>query len=126
MGVDPEARRTDGAGGSSSELGLLSERLGLEPGQRAVVINADDLGQCHAANQGVYRSLRSGIATSASLMVPCAWSRHAVSMYEGEDVGVHLTLNAEYDLYRWTPITQAPTQISMRFAASVAPRWNGP
>jgi predicted glycoside hydrolase/deacetylase ChbG (UPF0249 family) len=109
MGVDPEARRTDGAGGSSSELGLLSERLGLEPGQRAVVINADDLGQCHAANQGVYRSLRSGIATSASLMVPCAWSRHAVSMYEGEDVGVHLTLNAEYDLYRWTPITQAPS-----------------
>ena len=32
----------------------------------------------------------------------------AAAAYRGEDVGVHLTLNAELDLYRWGPITQAP------------------
>src|SRR5256714_1114136 len=49
------------------------------------------------------------MATSASLMVPGPWSREAASRYRGEDIGVHLTLNAEYDLYRWGPITHAPS-----------------
>jgi len=58
---------------------------------------------------GVYEALRDGIATSASLMVPCPWAREAAGRYRGEDVGVHLTLNAEHDLYRWGPITHAPS-----------------
>ena len=56
-----------------------------------------------------YEGLRTGVATSATLMVPCPWAREAASRYLGEDVGVHLTLNAEYDLYRWGPITHAPS-----------------
>jgi predicted glycoside hydrolase/deacetylase ChbG (UPF0249 family) len=42
-------------------------------------------------------------------MVPAPWAREAAARYMGEDVGVHLTLNAEYDLYRWGPITHAPS-----------------
>ena len=42
-------------------------------------------------------------------MVPCPWAREAAARYRGEDVGVHLTLNAEHDLYRWGPITHAPS-----------------
>ena len=72
-------------------------------------MNCDDLGSCHAANVGVYEALRDGVATSASLMVPCPWARDAAARYRGEDVGVHLTLNAEHDLFRWAPITQAPS-----------------
>jgi predicted glycoside hydrolase/deacetylase ChbG (UPF0249 family) len=87
----------------------LAERLGHAPDARLLIVNCDDLGACHAANVGVYESLREGIATSASLMVPCPWARDAASRYRGEDVGVHLTLNAEYDLYRWGPITHAPS-----------------
>jgi predicted glycoside hydrolase/deacetylase ChbG (UPF0249 family) len=64
---------------------------------------------CHAANEGVYESLRDGLGTSASLMVPCPWAREAAARYRGEDVGVHLTLNAEFELYRWGPCTQAPS-----------------
>jgi predicted glycoside hydrolase/deacetylase ChbG (UPF0249 family) len=87
----------------------LAVRLGLAPDERAVILNCDDLGLSHAANTGVYEALRSGLATSATIMVPAPWAREAASRYRGEDIGVHLTLNAEYDRYRWGPITHAPS-----------------
>ena len=87
----------------------LAERLGYRSDDRVVIINCDDLGSCHAANAGVYQALREGVASSATLMVPAPWARHAASEYRGEDVGVHLTLNSEWDLYRWGPITRAPS-----------------
>jgi predicted glycoside hydrolase/deacetylase ChbG (UPF0249 family) len=88
---------------------MLAERLGFQADDRLLIINCDDLGSSHAANSGVYDALRNGVATSATLMVPCPWAREAAARYRGEDVGVHLTLNAEYELYRWGPITQAPS-----------------
>jgi predicted glycoside hydrolase/deacetylase ChbG (UPF0249 family) len=87
----------------------LAEALSFQPGAHLLIVACDDLGLCHASNVGVYDALRSGMATTAGLMVPCPWSREAAASYRGEDVGVHLTLNAEYDLYRWGPITQAPS-----------------
>lgn len=93
-------------------MASLAERLGYAESTRLVIISCDDLGSSHAANLGVYRALRDGVATCASLMVPAPWSRHAASMYAGEDIGVHLTLNAEHPLYRWGPITHAPSLLS--------------
>jgi predicted glycoside hydrolase/deacetylase ChbG (UPF0249 family) len=87
----------------------LAERLGFAGDARVLIVTCDDLGTCHAANSGVYDALRDGLATSASLMLPAPWSREAASRYRGEDVGVHLTVNAEWDLYRWGPITHAPS-----------------
>jgi len=86
-----------------------AERLGAAPDARLLILNCADLGFCHSSNTGVYNALRDGIATSASLMVPAPWAREAASRFRGDDVGVCLTLNAEHDLYRWGPITQAPS-----------------
>ena len=104
----------------------LAERLGFGPDDRLLIVNCDDLGSSHAANVGVYQSLREGAATSATLMVPCPWARGAASEYRGEDVGVHLTLNAEWDLYRWGPITQSPSLLDGDggFPRTVADVWD--
>jgi len=87
----------------------LAERLGYAADDRILIVNCDDLGSTHSANVGTYEALREGIATSASLMVPAPWSRDAAARYRGEDVGVHLTLNAELEHFRWGPITHAPS-----------------
>jgi len=88
---------------------MLAERLGYPPQARLLIVHADDLGLCHAANVGVYDGLRNGLATSATLLVPGPWAREAAARYRGEDVGVQLTLNSPHELYRWGPITQAPS-----------------
>src|SRR3954466_5929363 len=90
-------------------MATLAERLGYAPDAKLLIVNCDDLGLTHSANVAGYEALRLGVATSASLMVPCPWARDAASRYRGEDVGVQLTLNAELDTYRWGPITHAPS-----------------
>jgi len=90
----------------------LAERLGHAPDAKLLIISCDDLGSCHAANVGVYSALRDGVATCASLMVPAPWARHAAASYDGDDLGVHLTLNCEHESYRYGPITHAPSLLS--------------
>ena len=36
----------------------LAERLGHPADAKLVIVSCDDLGSCHAANEGVYRALR--------------------------------------------------------------------
>ena len=69
--------------GTVPDVTTLAERLGYAADTRLVIINSDDLGLCHAANTGIYESLRQGLATSATLMVPCPWAREAASDYRG-------------------------------------------
>jgi hypothetical protein len=61
----------------------LAERLGYEADAKLLIVNCDDLGSSRSANVAVYESLRDGLATSASLMVPCPWARDAAAMYRG-------------------------------------------
>ncbi len=91
----------------------LVERLGYPAEAKLLIISCDDLGSCHAANVGVYQAVRAGSATCASIMIPAPWARHAAAEYTpDDDIGVHLTLNAEHAMYRWGPLTHAPSLLS--------------
>jgi chitin disaccharide deacetylase len=91
----------------------LAERLGHPADARLVIVSCDDFGASHAANIGVLQALREGAATCTSLMVPAPWARDAANRVTAvDDVGVHLTLNCEYDAYRFGPITHAPSLLS--------------
>ena len=103
----------------------LASRLGHTDDARLVIISCDDLGSCHGATEGVYQAIHDGVATCASIMVPAPWARYAADQYKGEDIGVHLTLNAEHPLYRWGPLTHAPSLLSGEggFPRSVDDLW---
>lgn len=91
----------------------LNERLGFASDDRVLIISCDDLGLTHSSNEGVLSALREGVATCASIMVPAPWARHAAQLVtESDDIGVHLTLNAEHDCYRFGPLTHAPSLLS--------------
>lgn len=107
-------------------MSTLAERLGHAADAKLVILSCDDLGSCHAANIGVYEAIRDGVATCASIMMPAPWARHAAEMYRPtDDIGVHLTLNAEHDTYRWGPLTHAPSLLSGEggFPRNIADLW---
>jgi predicted glycoside hydrolase/deacetylase ChbG (UPF0249 family) len=45
--------------------------LGYSAEARLLLINADDLGMCHAVNEAILRALKEGIATASSIMMSC-------------------------------------------------------
>lgn len=74
--------------------------------QRRVILNCDDFGSALCANEAVERAL-AGLATSATVMVPCPWGYDAVRRcveHPEWAVGVHLTHTAEWGRYRWRPL----------------------
>lgn len=85
------------------------ERLGFDAAARIAVIHADDIGMCEAANRGAFEALAHGPASCGSLMVPCPAFEKAVETARSHpewslDLGIHLTLNAEFADYRWGPV----------------------
>ncbi len=91
----------------------LNERLGFAANDRVLIISCDDFGLSHSSNEGVISALRDGAATCASIMVPAPWARHAARhVSETDDIGVHLTLNAEHECYRFGSLTHAPSLLS--------------
>lgn len=97
------------ASATVGRVSALLELLGRHSEDRLVIVTCHGLGSSNAANHGVGNALRHGVATSAGLQIPCPWSRAATAQLEGQDVGLSLTFLAEHDLYRWGPITRAPS-----------------
>lgn len=79
-----------------------------------LIIRADDIGSSQAANEAIILTCTKGIATSAEVMVPCAWYPEAVKLLNenpGIDVGVHLTITSEWDNIKWRPLTHCPSLV---------------
>jgi predicted glycoside hydrolase/deacetylase ChbG (UPF0249 family) len=74
----------------------LAERLGYDADARLLIVNCDDLGSSASANRAAQAALAAGMATSATLMVPCPWALDGGEMAAAGGRGVHLTLTCEY------------------------------
>ena len=92
---------------SGAEPRSLAERLGYKSSDRLLIINGDDVGMCHAANEATIESLEHGLMTSASIMVPCPWFYEIADYAKAHperDFGLHLCHTSEWKHYRWGPV----------------------
>jgi len=86
----------------------LAEMLGYPGDSKLLIIHADDMGLSHSVNMACIRAFENKAITSGSIMVPCPWASEIIAYskdHPGMDVGIHLTLTAEWDLYKWDGIT---------------------
>jgi len=84
------------------------KKLGFSETDRVVIIHTDDIGMCHASVQAFKDLWKFGTITSGATMVPCPWFPVVKWMCHENpeiDMGVHATLNAEWDSYRWGPLS---------------------
>ena len=85
-----------------------------------LAIRCDDTGMCHTVNMALRRFIESGLPFSTSVMFACPWYLEAVEILRDHpevSVGVHLTLNSEWEHYKWGPVlgsSRVPTLVDAR------------
>ncbi|MDW8105030.1 MAG: polysaccharide deacetylase family protein [Armatimonadota bacterium] len=85
----------------------LAVKLGFQPGDKVLIVNADDVGMSYAANQATIQGMERGLITAGSIMVPCPWFLHIAEYarkHPKADFGIHLTHTSEWQYYRWGPV----------------------
>ncbi|MDX1637628.1 MAG: polysaccharide deacetylase family protein [Balneolaceae bacterium] len=88
----------------------LAQRLGYAENAKLLVVHADDIGVTHSENAASISAWERGGITSGSVMVPCPWFPE-IAAYAREnpsfDLGIHLTLTAEWKHYQWDGVQPA-------------------
>lgn len=91
----------------------LLKKLGFSVDERLVIVHTDDIGMCQASLTAYEHLWDFGTISSGATMVPCPWFPATARMCRENpqmDMGVHATLNAEWDSYRWGPLSTRDPQ----------------
>jgi len=84
------------------------EKLGFNSEDKVVIFHIDDMGFSHSSNMASFECLDYGIASCGSVLAPAPWFLEVAAICRKNphyDVGVHLTLNCEYDQFRWRALS---------------------
>jgi predicted glycoside hydrolase/deacetylase ChbG (UPF0249 family) len=84
------------------------KQLGFDARDRVLIVHADDIGMCQATLPAIEELFEFGLVTSAATMVPCPWFPQTAAFcreHPSIDMGVHLTVNCEWESYRWGAIS---------------------
>src|SRR4051794_34350018 len=76
----------------------------------SVVFRADDAGSSEGANLAVLKTVADGVVRNVGFMAPGPALEHAADLFrglEGINLGLHVTLNAEWDEVKWGPVLGA-------------------
>ena len=86
------------------EVKSLAQRLGYPADAKLLIVHADDVGVAHSVDAATFKAFESGLVTSGSIMIPCAWLPEVAAYARAHaevDLGLHLTLTSEWATYRW-------------------------
>ena len=89
-----------------------AEKLGYPKDAKVLILHVDDVGMSWDSNEGAKKAIEDGVATSLSVMMPCAWVPgfiHYLQQHPDTDAGLHLTLTSEWKDYRWGPLSGKST-----------------
>jgi chitin disaccharide deacetylase len=103
------------------------KKLGYSDTDRLVILHTDDIGMCHASVQAFRDLWAFGGITSGAVMVPCPWFPAVAQMCRenpGMDMGVHATLNAEWESYRWGPVSGGEAGSGLKDEAGYFHQWH--
>jgi len=105
----------------------LLKKLGYSDTDRLVILHTDDIGMCHASVQAFKDLWAFGTITSGAVMVPCPWFPATAQMCRENpemDMGVHATLNSEWESYRWGPVSTRDQASGLMDAQGYFHQWN--
>ena len=103
---------------NGQEKETLAKQLGYPADAKLLIIHADDIGLSHSANTASIQAFEKNGITSGSIMVPCPWFFEFAEYYKKHqdlDIGIHITLTAEWDDYKWDgvlPASEIPTLLT--------------
>ena len=103
----------------------IAERLGHPADSKLLIIHADDLAVAHSVDAASFDALDKGNVTSASIMVPTPWLTEVAayaSTHPYADLGLHLTLTAEWATYRWGSVASADKVPSLLDSTGTFPK----
>jgi predicted glycoside hydrolase/deacetylase ChbG (UPF0249 family) len=92
------------------------KKLGFSNTDRLAIIHTDDIGMCQSSVQAYADLWENGTISSGAIMMPCPWAKTAAEYcraHPGVDMGVHATLTAEWNTYRWRPLSTVDPSTGM-------------
>ena len=102
----------------------IAERLGYSADAKLLILHGDDLGVAHSVNVASLDALGRGDITSASIMMPTPWVTEVADYartHPNADLGLHLTLTAEWETYKWGSVASKDRVQSLLDAAGNFP-----